>query len=49
MLQALLTATFFVAAQEPPEAIRWCDDLATAKAEAKESGKPVILYFTFDT
>ena len=38
-------------AQEPAdtEAIRWEADLAAAQAAAREDGKPVLAYFTFET
>ena len=32
--------------QDGAPAITWCADLATAKARAKDDGKPVILFFT---
>jgi hypothetical protein len=38
-------------AQEPAAktAIRWETDLAAAQAAAREDGKPVLAYFTFET
>ena len=32
-----------------PSGIEWEKDLDTALAASKEDGRPVILYFTFDT
>jgi hypothetical protein len=29
--------------------IEWSKDLATARAQAARDGRPVLLYFTFDT
>jgi protein disulfide-isomerase len=32
----------------PGEAVPWRNDLATARTEANQAGKPVLLYFTAD-
>jgi hypothetical protein len=32
-----------------PDGIEWSKDLATAQAQAARDGRPVLLYFTFDT
>ena len=47
---ALLSLTLgaWVAAEEPGE-IAWSKDLATARAQAARDGRPVLLYFTFET
>jgi len=38
-----------VALAGEPAAIEWAPDLETALERSKESGRPVIAYFTFDT
>lgn len=37
------------AGEHPKGDLEWVNDLAKARKLAKESGKPLIAYFTFDT
>ncbi len=37
------------AGEHPKGDIEWVNDLAKARKLAKDSGKPLIAYFTFDT
>ena len=36
-------------AQDETKSIAWAKDLAHAKAQSARDGRPVLLYFTFDT
>ena len=36
-------------AEAPPPGIAWAGGLEAAQAQSKRDGRPVILYFTFDT
>jgi hypothetical protein len=35
--------------QDQQERITWAKDLGSAEAQSLEDGRPVVLYFTFDT
>jgi hypothetical protein len=45
----LLVPPMLSAQESRPSGIAWQHDLAAAIAQAREAGKPVIAYFTFDT
>ncbi len=50
LLPALLLAPASMAGEEKPApGIDWQPDLAKAVKAAEEAGKPLLLYFTFDT
>ena len=50
LLPALLLAPVVGAGEEKPApGIDWQNDLAKAAKEAEAAGKPLLLYFTFDT
>ena len=44
----VLLLTLAAAAEEPTK-IAWEKDLTTARNEAARDGRPLLLYFTFDT
>ena len=50
LLPALLLAPAWLAGEEKPApGIDWQTELAKAAKAAEEAGKPLLLYFTFDT
>lgn len=49
LLGILLAVGTTPALAQEDRGIDWHHDLAAATAKAKESGRPLVLYFTFET
>ena len=48
-MQRIALAFLALGATAFADGIEWSKDLATAQAQAARDGRPVLLYFTFDT
>jgi len=48
-VKRIALAFFALVATALADGIEWSKDLATAQAQAARDGRPVLLYFTFDT
>ena len=48
-MKLLLLLGMLTFQEGPAKNFEWAKDLETAKAQSKKDGRPVVLYFTFDT